>query len=649
MKAYPFCRLAVALALFITTCISAASGLTDTETKAIRDGFSVRRDAAINSLNLDHFKPKKIDQPLGPNRPAFTRAYGYSVASFALAAFWRGQHVEEANAALRELVDYFKANREARNDNDNFYWWTPQLVRAIDFFGSNGSRVKGRMSADVEAAALEMMWLWVKEYSLVSDTVLHPDYWYVRESENHHVQGFSASWDFTRLLMRRAEYQNRRLDDGHTVAEHYAAWTRYAKDYMAMRAKQGLFIEAATEYNVETMKGIHQFYDFAEDPELKRRAGMLITLFWAAWAQEQIDGVRGGGKTRNYPGRWSTSGQDSTRRLSWFYLGLGSPVKPPQADELVFLTSEYRLPDLVIDLALDVSGRGVYEAKQYPLGLAVPGYHKPPGYRLRTDGGGILRYSYCTPDFILGTLMFESHSNQDWAMISSQNRWQGVIFAGDLNARIFPVPQPVAKAQDRAYNTWWSVQAKGALITQSLPGQNAGPMRIWFSRSGLEQRTESGGWIFVKAPAAFAAVRVAEGQTSWESITAKPGFDAGDWLVCGTSSSPVILEVARQQDFEDIAAFKKRILATPCRYERKKLEYTSLAGDHLTFFADRREPPRINGQRVALAPPQFSLKSPFISAGWNSGVVILQKGARRLTLDFSSAATGPAHAEGQNR
>jgi len=638
MKPYLFHRLAAALVLISATHISAAGGLGDPETKAIRDGFTARRDTAINSLELDRFKPQKIDKSLGPGRPAFTRAYGYSVASFALAAYWRGQRVAEADTALRELINYFKASREARNDKDNFYWWTPQLVRAIDFFGSNGSRVKGRMSADVEAAALEMMWLWTKETSLVSETVLHPDYWYVHESENHHVQGFSACWDFSRLLLHHAEYRQRRYDDGHSVAEHYAAWTRYAKDYLAARAKQGLFIEAATEYNIETMKGIHQFYDFTDDPELKRRAEMFITLFWAAWAQEQLDGVRGGGKTRNYPGHWSTGGQDSTRRLSWFYLGLGSPVKTPQADELVFLTSEYRMPDLVIDLALDVPGRGVYEVKQYPLGLAVPGYQNPPGYRLRNDAGGILRYAYCSPDFILGTLMFGVYSNQDWAAISSQNRWQGVIFAGDLNARIFPVPQPVAGAQDRAYNVWWSVQSKGALITQSLPGHGAGPMRIWFSRSGLEQRTESGGWIFVKAPAAFAAVRVAEGQTSWESIAAKPGVEAGDWLVCGTGSSPVIMEVARQQDFGDLAAFKARILATPFRYERKKLEYTSLTGDRLTFFADRREPPQINGQRVKVAPPQASLDSPFISAGWNSGVVILQKGSRRLTLDFNSAA-----------
>ena len=133
-------------------------------------------------------------------------------------------------------------------------------------------------------------------------------------------------------------------------------------------------------------------------------------------------------------------------------------------------------------------------------------------------------------------------------------------------------------------------------------------------------------------------MRVAEGQTSWESIPPKPGGEAGDWLVCGPGSSPVILEVARQQDFGDIAAFKARILATSIRYQRKKLEYTSLAGDRLTFFADRREPPQINGRRVTVAPPPISLKSPFISADWNSGVVFLQKGSRRITLDFNSAA-----------
>jgi len=267
----------------------------------------------------------------------------------------------------------------------------------------------------------------------------------------------------------------------------------------------------------------------------------------------------------------------------------------------------------------------------------MPDHDKPPGYRLRTDTGGILRYSYCTPDFILGTLMTEARPDGDWAKISSQNRWQGVIFAATPMPGSFRFPSPSPR-RITGLTTWWSVQSRSALITQSLSSPGTGPMRVWFSRCGLEQRTERDGWIFVKAPSAYAAVRVVEGPIRWEEADGKSGAEAGDWLVCGTDSSPVIVEVARQRDFKDFDSFKKRVLASPLRYEGKELDYTSLAGEHLTFFADRREPPKINGRSVTLSPPQASLKSPFISAEWNGGTVILRKGNRQMTLDFETAS-----------
>ena len=62
--------------------------------------------------------------------------------------------------------------------------------------------------------------------------------------------------------------------------------------------------------------------------------------------------------------------------------------------------------------------------------------------QLRTDGGGILRYSFCDPAFILGTPMTEARPLSDWVAISAQNRWQGVIFAGEDDARIVPLVRP---------------------------------------------------------------------------------------------------------------------------------------------------------------------------------------------------------------
>jgi len=52
-----------------------------------------------------------------------------------------------------------------------------------------------------------------------------------------------------------------------------------------------------------------------------------LDVWWAEWAQEQLDGMRGG-KTRLYPGAWALSHSDRNRAMSWFYLGQEGPVVP---------------------------------------------------------------------------------------------------------------------------------------------------------------------------------------------------------------------------------------------------------------------------------------------------------------------------------
>ena len=136
--------------------------------------------------------------------------------------------------------------------------------------------------------------------------------------------------------------------------------------------------------------------------------------------------------------------------------------------------------------------------------------------KLRTDGGGILRYSYCDPAFIIGTPMTEARPLSDWTHISAQNRWQGVIFAGEHDARIVPVVRP----QDswRALNAQWSVQSKGSLITQKLKyHKGAAEMLVWMSEEGLTAPVEENGVVFVEAEGAYAAIRAPYGGFKWKN------------------------------------------------------------------------------------------------------------------------------------
>jgi len=62
-------------------------------------------------------------------------------------------------------------------------------------------------------------------------------------------------------------------------------------------------------YAITTLSAVYRIHEMAEDPVLRRRAEDYITLFWALWAEHQLDGVGGGAYLYNYG---STAIQNST-------------------------------------------------------------------------------------------------------------------------------------------------------------------------------------------------------------------------------------------------------------------------------------------------------------------------------------------------
>lgn len=619
---------------FLTlTAILAASGaraLTDAELLAVRDGFERRRDEAMASLRGQPYRPEAKREPLGPGRALYTRHFSYAALSFAFRAMWNDEQFEAANAALDENSEYYLTHPQAFADRDSFYWGADILCRIVEFFGRHGSRAPGRLSSHTEDLILAMMFAYAKDYSKLDDAEsAQSRTWHVWESENHHIQKFSALWQFSKLLSRETAWRDQSYADGRTPAEHYTAWTAYAKEYCRERARRGLFIEMANGgYGVHTLKGVYNFLDFADDPQLATLASMLLDLYWATWAEEQLGGIRGGGKSRIYPAN-AVRGKDELYYFSRYYLG-EQDLLPPSNHFFTILSSRYRLPLVVMDLALDPAGRGVYEIRQRRLGLALPGYNANPDYRLDVEHGGIVRYSYCTPDFILGLPLLHALPNSAWTLISSQNRWQGVVFAGDAECRIVPLCQ--AKDGRTAYNQMWGVQAKGAMLCQRLADTavvNTGGMRVYFSPAGLSHRVEEQGWVCCEAPQAYAAVRPARGGYRWGD-----GPDAA-WMIFDDGRAPAILEVARKQDYPSYEAFIAAVVTQQVRWSGPTLTYHSLAGDVLSLPTDYDALPAVNGRPIDLAPDQ-TFDSPFIQSGWGSGRVTITKGSRTLTLDFDA-------------
>jgi len=610
-------------------------------------GFQSRVDQMFRAESGAPLKRAKKQPPLGPGRGNYVRAYSWSMCAFAACCLYLGEMLDEANAALAENAQHYLDNPLDINDRDSFHWHAETVMRLIEMYGTDGCEHPGRITKEAETLALMPIWIYVKQCSWLGKAEYKESKtWHVYSSENHHTMDFTVCWHFCKIAKDRPEYKDLKLDDGHSVDEHYKAWNEYFIAYCRQRARTCICVEMMNDgYNSAWIKGFYNFYDFG-DPRVRRSAGMLLDFFYAYWAQEQIDGVQGGGRSRVYFNKGLQQNREGgLAPFLWFYFGMGQQPAVSGHDVNAAL-STYRPPAVVADIALDVKGRGRYEVRQRAMGLGQQGktHHaatenKTPN-KLRTDYGGILRYSYCDPAFIIGTPMCEARPLEDWTHISAQNRWQGLIFAGQDDARIVPVVRP--KDSWRALNAQWSVQSKGSLITQKLKGnKGAAEMLVWFSIEGLTEPVHEEGIVFVEAEGAYAAVRVPYGDFKWSggsyttiSKTGNRTTRPGRVLVPGDEYAPVILEVMAKSDVKTLEEFKAKVKACHARMDGDVLHCTTIYGESLTFDTSQALVPTINGKPVNYAPAK-AYESPFLGSDWNSGVVTITKGERQKVLDFN--------------
>ena len=483
---------------------------------------------------------------------ALISRYAFSRLTFALAALYlHGREpaadMRRANAAVLDAVERIRRGNRSLGEF-GMHWMGAVFYRIYALFGPHGQRE--RILSPEGAAAIEQLFAdWAKTQSRMADAS-PADTWQIWGSENHSAQRDATAWAAAKMLCDTSTAADFRYQDGSTPKEQLAAWRSYFKEYFRERIKRGMLVEISPAgYGSRTLQGWHNIYDFTDDEQLKVLAKAALDVWWADWAQEQIDGMRGGGKTRLYPGAWALSSNDRNRAMSWFYLGQGPPAH--QHETLaVIATTRYRLPLVVMDIALNRESLGEYECKS-----RRPGRHRDPEvsrslstpetpvYVVDSEFGGILRYTYCTPDFIMGSLMFEQHPLSFWTGISSQNRWHGVIFAGGRDSVLYPR----CLGDPSTYNGQWAIQNKGTMIAQKQRTSAAGTryMRVCFSED--LQRESYGGWVLAKAAQAFAAVKVVRGGYQWEDRR---------WLRCDDEYSPVIIEVVRQSDYESYDQFQ---------------------------------------------------------------------------------------------
>jgi hypothetical protein len=582
------------------------------------------------------------------SRPFKNNTTMLGTVPFALSAYWLNERLPEADAAvIRAAAPDLPGVGSWKDQEGNHWHYNRQsflLQRVYFLFNSRSEYFPGRMSKAAEDAVAATMWESVS--TACKKEMTRPEsMWWSGGSENIIARCMASFWGAAQIFASHPDYRDRKYADGTPVPEMARAFNDYYKEFTRQRASRGVMVEVASPtYTPWTLASWYNIADFSPDPVTRKRMKMFLDLFWADYAIEQIDGVRGGSRHRCYPGGYASVCGGGGSEVAWFFFGVGKPaVMNPK--NISAMTTLYRPSPVVDALVRAGAARGTYTYVSRRLGKGAtaeqvgkpketapdakttggedseekPADGKPAKPAQSSEksedaeaisaqadctdpnGGNLLRTTFCTPDFVMGTSMVPALPLSAWTPISSQNRWEGVIFAGHPTTGIFPQAEG-----GHAYNASWSVQSKGVMIVQRLKtSKGAKGQRVWFDAP--LKREERDGWVFAEAPQAYAAVRIVSGGSRWEPDPVTKGRPGkGMWLRCEDEYSPVIIETARKSDYPTFAAFQDGILRNSLNLKDGRLDYRSgHYATKLTLHTDYSKVPEVDGVPVNYNPVNY--------------------------------------------
>lgn len=583
-----------------------------------------------------------------------------------------GAFMFNKQADIDMLNRYFASDRLARGDFNaaspsGFGAFSMTQLRFYGLFNSRCGILPGKLAVaaeqNLEAAMLKVL----NDYARLSYTQLSPqDYW--NGSQNRYVPSIAGYLLVAQWLRNSPAHKSFIMKDGSTLQQQYQGWRGLTSKFLDRRIKSGLWKEVGIGYEDNTIMGILNIRDFAEDPVIRKKAEMLLDLHFASRAEETLLNTHGGPKSR-VKGQEPYLGEFEDHRDYNLLFGLQEHRTEKGVPFTVFATSDYLPPPAIMNLAADSQRRGTYTfAKRWPgPGVMSDGTARddegqlvPSGWATQDPVKTVLRYGFVGSNYIMGSVaqdggwwgIQKGEDKSGPTLGGDAHRWEGVTFkvAGKAARIGFEV-----KPNCRNWHAWGqfaALQDRNVLITQrwvpeSLNGPKCNPsfLKIYFSQTIDEVADGGNGWIFAQSGAAYSALKIVAGGYKW----VKAGFGKDDptvttpttWshrdsvnlkdlkFVLMDTDAPAILIVNDAADYgSDFAKFKEALKAQPVIYD---------AAAHTTKFANLTflgpaALGKIDGKTVELAP-KLGYDSPFIRSEWDSGLVYIRKGDATEILD----------------
>jgi hypothetical protein len=519
-------------------------------------------------------------------------------------------------------------------------------VRTLCLFHAKSAHFPGRLKSETEAAMKEALWRMVSEECKLADAGVD-DLLLLLGTENHDLLRRPAYYLVTALLQDEPAYRDRKLADGHTTAEHAAAYTSFYREWPRRRAQSGLWVEVGSNtYQKYSWPGLFNLHELSPDPIIRHRFGLLLDLAFIEEEQISVQGRRGGGRSRAYP---QPNGFESYKNL--FYATEGRPAR--SSHSRVMETSRYQLPPEAIYLrqrafpaAAPFAIRNRVLGELETVQGAEPADDDAQGGRRIAADSALVNYAWRAPHYLLGCTL--QNPALYYAGISRQNRACGMLFDDPSSKEICSVQALIPHDRGgRPQHSFWSVQHENVLVLQRIAPAGKGNLRASYNTDavgikfdgGALSKVEESGWIFATNGKAFVGVKFLDGGYVWdEKQTQAMPADFNK----ASDKSRILLHAGDLVSHGSFDKFKADVLASRLSVTAEKVEYQfgSALSNHLEVTRydakeiDRFKLPLINGKPADLRPAK-TYQSPYLNGEFGSDQISVSAGPIKRVIDFS--------------
>lgn len=644
------------LILFVVACHDNLQAFPEVEER-FANVISHVQENPINELPVKN-------HPVYPER-VFCRLFNISLSARAFFQFCTDPSLDASSSEdLRKVAQWYLDNPDKVRDPDSVYWAGEYHAAALAEFGSKGTLRKGAIPRETEELLLEYMFDYVNYWSrlYLYDISLEHHTFHYWASENHWWQEIVTAWGYFLALKDDPDFAGRTLGDGRSIQEHYDRTVDYMKQHLSQRARKGFLTEISSGGYAMRMQNMWQMiYTISPDPILKELAKNTLDLWWAFWAEEQVSGERGGGKVRHRRLKGLLPDNEAHMISAWLYFGMGSvnydvitnigSDSTRLASHYMALLSGYRPDGVIYEILKDRKTAAPFAVTQRRLGKSLLPYREFGPFitvkatRYDVEDGACLKYSWVTPNFVLGTVMRPPLDAGAWHPGSAQGWWHGLLIAGEGSGthpeRVVPTIINNGQIQQADYyGDQYAIQSKGSFMTRRLPDTFWGidntqlPMGIYLSK-GLRDYTEyMGSFLFIKSSKAWVAVRaIGTGFVKSNQSLSRKHVAAGDFYRLEDEDQPIIIEVALPGSYNGFDAFKEAAENAKLVSADGRHDYATLSGDLFTLYDDRSVP-KMNDRAINYNP-EAAYESPYVNSNWDSGIVTISAGKFETVLDFT--------------